>query len=126
MGIRFAATGACLTMTIALTGVGTGAQASPVRTEERKAPSALTCPAGYFCAYSEPNYRVQILKSRAGRGSEVDVADGKTRSGSNNTANEWVGVNYHCCGVPDDDVNKWAPYTEMNNNSTKIDYFSVR
>ncbi|WP_331768003.1 peptidase inhibitor family I36 protein [Embleya sp. NBC_00896] len=137
MRFRFAATLACLTMTIALTGGGAGARASTDREEALDAPRqkiestgvlALHCQRGYFCAYIHANYSGELLKSQAGRGSRVDVGGG-TSSGSNNTANEWVGVNDLCCGVPDDDVFKWAPYTEANVNSSandKINYFRVR
>ncbi|MFI6080332.1 peptidase inhibitor family I36 protein [Streptomyces sp. NPDC051217] len=146
MRIRFAAT-ACLTMAIALTGVGasaatstttspTGAKVSadqketlniPFRTIESARVPALRCQSGYFCAYIHANYNGQLLKSSAGRGSRVQVGGG-TSSGSNNTANEWVGVN-DLTGVPDDDIFKWAPYTEANIGSAandKINYFRVK
>jgi len=88
---------------------------------------ALSCQSGYFCAYINVNYNGQLLKSQAGRGSQVQVGGG-TSSGSNNTANLWVGVN-EIPSYPDDDIFKWAPYTEANLGSAqndKINYFNVK
>lgn len=89
----------------------------------------LKCTNGYFCAWEHDNFEGRLYtKSRAGRGSQVDVADGKISSGSNATGNQWVGVNAHSGGW-DDDVYKWAPYTEagsIGSASDKIDHFDVR
>lgn len=87
---------------------------------------ALKCQSGFFCAYIHHSYNGLILKSQAGRGSRVQVAGG-TSSGSNNTANLWVGVNDR--PGPDDDIYKWAPFTEANLGSAqndKINYFNVK
>ncbi|GGK21698.1 hypothetical protein GCM10011583_62130 [Streptomyces camponoticapitis] len=146
MRIRFAATAAALTMAVALAGAGAsaatsttspaGPQASAHQKEAVAAALrsggsaealALRCQSGYFCAYIHANYGGQLLRSSAGRGSRVQVGGG-TSSGSNNTANEWVGVN-DLTGVPDDDIFKWAPYTEANVGSAandKINYFRVK
>ncbi|WP_330176607.1 peptidase inhibitor family I36 protein [Streptomyces sp. NBC_01498] len=142
MRIRFAATAAGLTMAVALTGIGasaatdtTGVRTATDRTtvntpfrsaESAVAPAALRCPRGTFCAYIHANYSGELMRSSAGRGSRVQVSGG-TSSGSNNTGNQWVGVNE--IPGPDDDVWKWAPYSEGNVSSAandKINHFDVK
>ncbi|SDM53348.1 peptidase inhibitor family I36 protein [Allokutzneria albata] len=89
----------------------------------------LKCATGYFCAYEHINFTGAVLvQSRAGRGSTVDAPNDRTSSGSNNTGNQWVGVNSRT-GIPDDDVYKWAPYTDastIGSANDKIDHFDVR
>ena len=88
----------------------------------------LKCAAGYFCAYEHINFTGAVLvQSRAGRGATVDAPNDRTSSGSNNTSNQWVGVNLRI-GIGDD-VYKWAPYTDastIGSANDKIDQFDVR
>ncbi|MCP3803044.1 peptidase inhibitor family I36 protein [Allokutzneria sp. A3M-2-11 16] len=88
----------------------------------------LKCATGYFCAYEHINFTGAVLiQSRAGRGARVDAPDNRTSSGSNNTGNQWVGVNIRL-GIHDD-VYKWAPYTDASTipgANDKIDFFDVK
>jgi hypothetical protein len=110
---------------VAITGLLTGAAPAMATPTE---PMALHCTRGYFCAYIHANFDGLLLESNAGRGSRVQVAGG-TSSGANHTGNLWVGVNDLCCGVPDDNIFSWAPYTQANlgrADNDKINYFNVK
>ena len=94
------------------------------------ASAAGGCVAGHFCAFDNANYGIMLLDSTAGRGSNaVNVADDRVTSGSNRTANSWVGVTKRT-GLPDQTVFTFSAYTDVSNVGSnandKIDHFNVR
>jgi hypothetical protein len=114
-------------LAVSVTATGLLAAASPATA----APAApvLHCNTNYFCAYINTNYDGILLASNAPRGTSRVSVGGGTSSGANNTSNYWKGVNDLCCGVPDDDIFTWAPYTEVNlgrAQQDKINYFAVQ
>ena len=110
---------------LAVTAGGLVAGAAPAMAAPQ---AAQHCDKDFFCAYINTNYNGLILKSGAHSGTRVDVGGG-TSSGSNNTSNQWVGVDSLPGPIPDDDIFKWAPHTDANLGSAqndKINYFNVK
>jgi hypothetical protein len=93
------------------------------------AAAAGGCPAGSFCAFDNINYGVLLIRSSAGYGAKVDVADDRISSGSNRTGNNWVGRSRRT-GLPDQTVFTFSPYSDVSwigsNANDKIDHFDVR
>lgn len=92
------------------------------------AAAADPCEAGFFCAYDLQGLDSRLMRSGAPVGSKVDVADDRTSSGDNQTANTWVGRNRKF-GLPDGTVYTWFPGDTayaLGEGENKIDHFDVR
>lgn len=91
------------------------------------AAAADYCEPGYFCAYDLEDLERRLMRSNAGIGSKVDVADDRTSSGDNQTLYIWDGRNRKF-GLPDGHAYEWnagdTAYT-LGEGNNKIDHFDV-
>jgi len=85
------------------------------------------CDGGFFCAYDNPGFQGELMRSNEGPGAKVNVADDRTESGVNNTPYVWVAMNRRFL-LPDVPVGIWLPGQSipgMGSFGNKADHFDV-